>query len=82
MKIKHQIWKGKTMKNTFSLNARIDELLKKKSSNCECNPCNCPELTKDQYFKELKDILKRFNIAKFASYSLKNVNEKLFYDKF
>jgi hypothetical protein len=30
----------------------------------------------------LKDILKRFNIAKFASYPFKKVNEKLFYDKF
>jgi len=68
MKIKHHIGNGKTMKSTSSINALIDELLKKKLSNCECNPCNCPELKKDQYFQELKDILKRFNIAKFAFY--------------
>ena len=64
------------MKNAFSLNARIDELLKKKLSNCECNPCTCSAQTKDQYFQELKDALKRFNIKKFASYSFKNVMAK------
>ena len=64
------------MKNTLSLNNRIDELIRKKFTVCKCNPCTCSEINKDQYFKELKDILKRFNIEKFASYSLKNVIEK------
>jgi len=64
------------MKNTLLLNKRIDELLKKKLSNCECNPCTCSEKTKDQYFQELKDVLKRFNIEKFALFSFKSVIEK------
>ena len=57
-----------TMKNTLLLNRRIDELLKKKLSNCECNPCTCSEQRKDQYFQELKSELEIFNIEKFASY--------------
>ena len=61
------------MKNTLLLNKRIDELLKKKLSNCECNPCTCSKKTKEQYFQELKDVLKRFNIEKFASYSFKSL---------
>lgn len=61
------------MKNIYSLNARIDELLEQKLSNCLCNPCMCSEINKDKYFKELKDILKRFNVEKFASYSLRDV---------
>jgi hypothetical protein len=64
------------MKNTLLLNKRIDELLKKKLSSCKCNPCTCSEKTKDQYFQELKDVLKRFNIEKFATYSFKSVIEK------
>jgi Golgi nucleoside diphosphatase len=64
------------MINTLSLNNRIDELILKKINICKCNPCTCSKINKDQYFKELKDILKIFNIEKFASYSLKNVIEK------
>jgi len=56
------------MKNTLTLEKRIDALMKKKEMHCKCNPCTCSERTKDQYFQELKDILKRFNIEKFASY--------------
>jgi hypothetical protein len=56
------------MRNTSSLEKRIDEFIKKKSVQCKCNPCTCPESAKDQYFQELKDILKRFNVEKFQSY--------------
>ena len=71
-----------TMKNTLLLNKRIDELLKKKLSDCECNPCTCSERRKDQYFQELKDVLKRFNIQKFASYSNGSVIKKQLSDNF
>ena len=70
------------MKNTLLLNKRIAELLKKKLSNCKCNPCTCSEQTKDQYFLELKDVLKRFNIEKIASYFFKSDVEKQLSDKF
>lgn len=56
------------MKNVFSLNARIDELLKKKLSNCECNPCTCSAKTKEEYFQELNAVLTSFNIETFAYY--------------
>jgi hypothetical protein len=65
-----------TMTNTLTLDKRINELLSKKSTICKCNPCTCSEKTKDQYFQELKDVLKRFNMEKFASYSFKSVIEK------
>jgi len=70
------------MKNTLSLDKRINELIRKKSTICKCNPCTCSEKTKDQYFQELKDALKRFNIEKFASYSNRSVTEKQLSDKF
>jgi hypothetical protein len=49
------------MENILSLNEEIDDIIRKKSSICECNPCTCSEQTKDTYFQELKDILARFN---------------------
>ena len=49
------------MENLFSLNEKIDVLIKKKSSVCECNPCTCSERTKEKYFQELKDVLTGFN---------------------
>ncbi len=64
------------MKNTRSLDKRIDELIRKKVTSCQCNPCTCSESTKDQYFQDLKAALKRFNIEKFAFYSFKDVIEK------
>jgi hypothetical protein len=73
---------GMTMKNTLLLNKRIDELLKKKLSHCECNPCTCSERRKEQYFRELKSELEIFNIEKFASYSNRSFTEKLLSDKF
>ena len=64
------------MRNTLSLDKRIDELVRQKFKHCKCNPCTCSEKTKDQYFQELKDVLKRFNIEKFAFYSIKSATEK------
>jgi hypothetical protein len=49
------------MEHILSLNEEIDDILKKKSSSCNCNPCTCNKLTKDKYFQELKEILARFN---------------------
>jgi hypothetical protein len=49
------------MESLFSLNEKIDVLIKKKSSVCECNPCICSEKTKENYFRELKDVLTGFN---------------------
>jgi len=49
------------MEYTLSFNEEIDNLMKKKLSVCNCNPCTCAEKKKDIYFQELKDILARFN---------------------
>jgi len=76
------IEKGMTMENTLLLNKRINELLKKKLSNCGCNPCTCSERRKDLYFQELKGVLEIFNIEKFASYSNRSVTDKQLSDKF
>jgi len=70
------------MKNTLSLDKRINELIRKKSTSCECSPCTCSEKTKDKYFQELKGVLEIFNIEKFASYSNGSVIEKQLSDKF
>jgi len=49
------------MGNILSLNEEIDDIIRKKLSICECNPCTCSKREKDKYFQELKDILIRFN---------------------
>jgi hypothetical protein len=49
------------MENILSLNEEIDDIIRKKMYNCDCNPCTCAKRTKDKYFKELKDILTKFN---------------------
>ena len=49
------------MKNNSCISEEIDDLLNKKLSVCDCNPCTCSEQTKDKYFRELKDVLTRFN---------------------
>ena len=54
------------MQKILSLNEQINELVKKKLSICECNPCTCPNQKKDEYFQELNAILTRFNIERFA----------------
>jgi len=53
--------KGKSMENNLSLDKEIDLLMNKKLRYCECNPCACPEQTKNIYFQEMKAILARFN---------------------
>jgi len=54
------------MQKILSLDEQINELVKKKLSICECNPCTCPNQKKDEYFQELNAILTRFNIEIFA----------------
>ena len=49
------------MQHILSLNEEIDDVIRKKSSTCNCSPCKCTKGTKDKYFQELKDILARFN---------------------
>ena len=61
------------MKNTLLLDTRVNEIIKRKSTICKCNPCTCSEKTKDQYFKEVKDALERANIENFESYSSRSV---------
>jgi len=70
------------MENILSLNEEIDDIIRKKSSICECNPCTCSERRKDLYFQELKGVLEIFNIEKIASYSNRSVIEKQLSDKF
>ena len=64
------------MKKTELLEGRLSELISKKLSICECNPCNCSEQKKDEYFQELKYILTRYNIEKFAFYLNKDQFKK------
>ena len=49
------------MQHILSLNEEIDDVIRKKSSTCNCTPCTCTKRTKEKYFQELKDILARFN---------------------
>ncbi len=66
------------MRNTLSLDERINELVKKKLSICECDPCTCSNQKKDEYFQELKSVLTGFNIERFAYYLYKDhFQEKL-----
>ena len=49
------------MEHILSLNEEIDDIIRMKSSTCNCNPCTCTKRAKDKYFQELKDILAKFN---------------------
>jgi hypothetical protein len=60
------------MKKILSLDERINELVKKKLSICECNPCTCPNQKKDEYFQELSAILTSFNIKRFVYFLYKD----------
>jgi hypothetical protein len=64
------------MKKTELLDGRIGELITRKLSICECNPCKCSEQKKNEYFQELKDILTRYNMEKFAFFLDKNQFQK------
>jgi hypothetical protein len=61
------------MEDILSLNEEIDDIIRKKSSICECNPCTCAEQTKDKYFQELKDILASFN-KEYLRFNLLRIN--------
>jgi hypothetical protein len=49
------------MDHNLLLIEEIHDVINKKVADCNCNPCNCPEETKDEYFRELKDILTKYN---------------------
>jgi hypothetical protein len=55
------------MEMTLSLEEKIKNLIGKKLASCNCNPCNCSNQKKEVYFKELKEILKKFNKEKLTS---------------
>lgn len=63
--------------NNLSLVGRIEKLMKKKLSVCQCNPCTCSEDIKELYFLELEDIVKSYNIEKLVSSLDKNLFPKL-----
>ena len=54
------------MKDKIPIDERLNELIKRKLSVCECNPCKCSYQKKDEYFQELKAILTVYNIEVFA----------------
>ena len=49
------------MGNISLLEEELASLLRKKLSDCTCNPCMCSDKIKARYFQELKDILERVN---------------------
>jgi len=49
------------MEKNLSLNEEINNIINRKLCNCNCNPCQCSEQTKDIYFQELKETLKNYN---------------------
>lgn len=53
------------MENVISLEEKVKHLINMKLSNCNCNPCKCSIQKKDEYFQELKNILKIQNLEKF-----------------
>jgi len=55
------------MENVLSLEEKVKHLINKKLSNCSCNPCTCSIQKKDEYFQELKNILKILNLEKFKT---------------
>jgi hypothetical protein len=54
------------VKNIISLDERLNELVSKKLTICECNPCVCTRQEKDQYFQEVKTILFKYNMEIFV----------------
>ena len=49
------------MEKIFALVKEIDCFMKKKLTICNCKPCKCTNRMKNEYFKEMKDILARAN---------------------
>ncbi len=52
------------MENVISLEEKIQQLINKKLSICNCDPCTCPLEKKEEYFHELKNVLKNSNFEK------------------
>ena len=52
------------MEDVLSLEEKVQQLINKKLSICSCNPCTCSIQKKDEYFQELKNILKKLNFEK------------------
>ena len=52
------------MENVLSLEEKVKHLINKKLSICRCHPCTCSIQKKDEYFQELKNILKNLNFEK------------------
>jgi hypothetical protein len=55
------------MENVLSLEEKVKQLIDKKLTICNCNPCTCSVKKKDEYFQELKNILKFLNLEKFKT---------------
>lgn len=49
------------MEKILSLNEEINEILKKKKSECRSPSRKSNDQTKDKYFQELKDTLTKYN---------------------
>jgi len=54
------------MEDDLSIEKQLEYLINDKLNICNCEPCTCPKQTKDQYFQQLKDILKEYNNEKFV----------------
>lgn len=44
-----------------TINDEVNSLMKRKLSICNCDPCTCSDQKKEKYFRELLQILERFN---------------------
>ena len=55
------IYKERTMYDNLLLIEEINGVINKKLADCECHPCTYSEVTKDEYFQELKNILTKYN---------------------
>jgi hypothetical protein len=67
------------MENVLSLEEKVKQLINKKLSICSCNPCTCSIPKKDEYFQELKNILKIQNFEKFKTetqFQIKTLTKK------
>ena len=52
------------MENVLSLEEKVKQLINNKLLICSCNPCICSIQKKEEYFQELKNILKILNLEK------------------
>ena len=49
------------MENNQSIIKEVNKVIKEKLTACNCNPCTCSNQKKENYFKEIKNILTTFN---------------------